>query len=142
MKISKQGIEVIKKWEGCKLKAYKCSADVWTIGYGYTQNVDSRMTITESGAIELLKHDLTSFEKQVNNLLIRFNQNQFDAVCSLVFNIGIGRFLKSRLWEKMQKNSDDLSISFEWVEWIRVKGKRKRGLLLRRLDELQIYYKK
>lgn len=91
MKISNKGLSIIKKFEGCRLKAYKCPAGVLTIGYGHTgSDVKSGMTITESQAEDLLKKDLSKFERKVEkyNSVYNFNQNQFDALVSFAFNVG------------------------------------------------------
>lgn len=91
MKISDKGLSIITKFEGCRLKAYKCPAGVLTIGYGHTgSDVKSGMTITESKAIDLLKKDVSKFEKKVEkyNSVYNFNQNQFDALVSFAFNVG------------------------------------------------------
>ena len=91
MKISKQGLELIKSFEGCRLKAYQDIGGVWTIGYGHTDNVKSGDIITQKKADELLLKDLERFEKHVNTYvpIYDFNQNQYDALVSFAFNIGI-----------------------------------------------------
>lgn len=90
MKTSQNGINLIKKFEGCQLKAYKCAAGVWTIGYGHTAGVKSTNVITETKAEEYLKKDLEKFEKNVEkyNAKYKWNQNEFDALVSFAFNIG------------------------------------------------------
>ena len=95
MKTSNVGIELIQKYEGCMLTAYRCPAGVLTIGYGHTGKVDGQeiyrgMKITKAKAIELLKSDLSKFEKHVMKYdsIYHYNQNQFDALVSFSFNIG------------------------------------------------------
>lgn len=90
MKTSQNGINLIKKFEGCRLKAYKCAAGVWTIGYGHTNGVKSTNVITQEKAEELLKKDLEKFEKNVEkyNTKYNWNQNEFDALVSFAFNLG------------------------------------------------------
>ncbi len=90
MRTSNKGIELIKKFEGIKTKAYKCPAGVWTIGYGHTKGVQKGDTCTMAQAIEFLKKDLETFEKYVNNLNLQLNQNQFDALVSFCYNCGPG----------------------------------------------------
>lgn len=92
MKTSVNGVNLIKKYEGCELSAYKCPAGVWTIGYGHTKNVKQGDKITQAKAEELLKQDLVYYEKGVNNLNLPFklNQNQFDALVSFAYNLGVG----------------------------------------------------
>lgn len=90
MKTSNNGINLIKKFEGCKLTAYKCPAGVWTIGYGHTAGVVKGMKITSAEATKLLKDDLVKFEKHVMkfNNIYKWTQNEFDALVSFAFNIG------------------------------------------------------
>lgn len=90
MKTSQNGIDLIKKFEGCRLKAYKCVAGVWTIGYGHTAGVKSTNVITQEKAEELLKKDLEKFEKNVMKYddKYKWNQNEFDALVSFAFNLG------------------------------------------------------
>lgn len=90
MKTSSRGINLIKQFEGCHLKAYKCPAGVWTIGYGHTSGVKEGQVITQKKADEYLLKDLAKFEKHVTSYdkIYNWNQNQFDAMVSFAFNIG------------------------------------------------------
>lgn len=90
MKTSEKGLELIKKFEGCKLTAYRCPAGVLTIGYGHTGDVKEGQKITQKKADTLLKEDLEKFEKRVAkyNWKYHFNQNEFDALVSFAYNIG------------------------------------------------------
>jgi len=76
---------------------YKCPAGVWTIGFGHTENVDNGMVISEANAIRLLKDDLKLLEAQINELALSINQNQYDALVSFTFNLGIGNLQSSTL---------------------------------------------
>ena len=90
MKTSQTGIDLIKKFEGCRLKAYKCAADVWTIGYGHTKGVEPYEIITLAEAEKLLKEDLEKYERNVEKYHFKYgwNQNEFDALVSFAFNLG------------------------------------------------------
>jgi len=90
MKTSSNGIDLIKKFEGCELEAYRDAAGVWTIGFGHTGDVKEGQKITEKKAISLLKSDLEKFEKKVEkyNWKYHFNQNEFDALVSFAYNLG------------------------------------------------------
>lgn len=89
MKTGKAGIELIKKFEGCRLEAYKCQAGVWTIGYGHTAGVQKGQKISAAQAEALLRSDLERFEKKVDKYSeYCWNQNEFDALVSFAFNIG------------------------------------------------------
>ena len=85
MKISQKGIELIKQFEGCRLKAYTCTSGVWTIGYGHTKTTYEGMVITQEQAEQLLLNDLPKYYPWGE-----FNQNQFDALTSFSFNCGVG----------------------------------------------------
>lgn len=90
MKTGATGIDLIKKYEGCRLDAYKCPAGVWTIGYGHTGDVKPDQRITQAQAEAILIADLEKFEKKVNIYysMYRWTQNEFDALVSFAFNLG------------------------------------------------------
>lgn len=92
MKTSSKGVSLIKQFEGCRLKAYKCPAGVWTIGYGHTAGVKAGDIITQETAESYLRNDLVTYEKYVMNYdgIYHFNQNQFDALVSFTYNCGAG----------------------------------------------------
>lgn len=92
MKTSSKGVSLIKQFEGCRLKAYKCPAGVWTIGYGHTAGVKEGDIITQETAEAYLRNDLEKNEKTVMNYdgIYNFNQNQFDALVSFTYNCGAG----------------------------------------------------
>ena len=140
MKTSAQGIELIKRHEGLRLKAYKCPAGVWTIGYGHTRGVREGFVITEEEATAFLKSDLKDAENTVNAALPAINQNQFDALVSFVFNIGSGNFLKSTLLKKAKANPADATIQQELLKWRLAGGKVLPGLEKRRKDEADLYF--
>lgn len=138
MKISKNGIDLIKKFEGCRLKAYKCAANTWTIGYGHTSGVKSTNVITQEKAEELLKKDLEKFEKNVEkyNSKYGWNQNEFDALVSFAFNIGSidkltagGTRSRATIAEKM-------------LAYNNAGGKILAGLTKRRQAERELFLKK
>jgi len=140
MNTSPKGIALIKEFEGLRLKAYKCPGGVWTIGYGHTAGVKPGMVITEAQAEEYLKEDLFSCENAVNNQKLYINQNQFDALVSLIYNIGIGNFQKSTLLRKARVNPNDNSIMDEFLKWVYSKGRVLPGLQRRRLREIKLYF--
>lgn len=89
---SPKGVSLIKQFEGCRLKAYKCPAGVWTIGYGHTAGVKEGDTITQETADDYLRNDLRTYENAVlkYDSIYHFNQYQFDALVSFTFNCGAG----------------------------------------------------
>ena len=140
MKTSPKGIALIKEFEGLRLKAYLCPGGVWTIGYGHTASVKPGMVISEAQAEEYLKADLVRFERYLNGLGLALNQNQFDALISLIYNIGIGNFQKSTLLRKARINANDNSIMDEFLRWVYSKGRVLPGLQRRRLREMKLYF--
>lgn len=90
LRTGQAGIELIKRYEGCRLEAYKCPAGVWTIGYGHTGDVQPGQKITQAQAETILIADLEKFEKKVNIFYnkYRWTQNEFDALVSFAFNLG------------------------------------------------------
>ena len=142
MKASKNGIELIKKDEGCKLNAYLCPANVWTIGYGHTKNVKEGDKITQEMAEQLLVNDLQQFENAVNAYCLRaLTQNQFDALISFVFNLGSVAFRASTLLKRINANQMELA-ALEFERWNKAGGKVLEGLTKRRKDEKALFLKK
>ncbi len=139
MKISSNGIDLIKQFEGLKLKAYLCPANVWTIGYGHTKNVKANECISEKTALNFLKNDLIIFEDSINNLVkVNLNQNQFDALVSFVFNIGISNFKKSTILKLINMSDFNLA-SQQFDKWIYINGKISKGLVKRRQIEKSLF---
>ena len=132
MKLSRKGLDFIKKHEGLRLKVYLCPAGKKTIGYGHALLPHERLdTITEAQAEQLLKKDVEVSECTVNKgVSVALNQNQFDALVSLAFNWGGGNFLRSRGRIKLN-NGDYKGAAREFAEVTN------KGLLLRRREEEQ-----
>ena len=105
MRASKVLIEALKGFESCHLKAYKCPAGVWTIGWGHTKGVKEGQVITQGQADSLLDGDLLSFVTHVNKLGLRLTQGQFDALVDFAYNCGTGNLDKSTLLRKVRVNA-------------------------------------
>lgn len=142
MKTSNKGIDLIKKHEGFRPKAYRCSANVLTIGFGHTLNVKSTDVITLDEAEYFLRQDVEFAEKEVNKHNLNINQNQFDALVSFVFNLGVGNFARSTLLRKIKSNPDDPTIRKEFERWVYAGGKILTGLIKRRKEEANLYFTK
>ena len=141
MKITNEGIDLIKKFEGLRLEAYLCPAGVWTIGYGHTKGVKKGQVITQLEADNLLKEDLSSFEKGVTSLIkSNINQNQFDSLVSFAYNLGLSNLKRSTLLKKVNSNSNDRTIVDEFIKWIYAGGKPLEGLKRRRQAEAYLYF--
>jgi GH24 family phage-related lysozyme (muramidase) len=142
MRISNRGIRLIKRYEGVRLKAYKpVPTEVhWTIGYGhYGPDVRRGQVITEAQAEKLLRADLRKFELGVTRLLkTRINQNRFDALVSLAFNIGLGAFAESTvLRETNRRRFKRAAAAFGM--WVKGGGRVLPGLVKRRASEAWLY---
>lgn len=136
---SNKGIELIKKFEGCRLAAYKCPAGVWTIGYGHTANVTSGMAITQQQADNYLREDLARFEKCISdNVKVSINQNQFDALVSFTYNCGAGAFKNSTLL-KMLNQGNYKEAAEQLLRWDKANGKVLAGLTRRRKEERELF---
>lgn len=142
--MNRKGIELVKSFEGCRLKAYRCPAGVWTIGYGHTAGVREGMEITQEVADMLLAEDLDRFEKNVSALVegVALNPNQLSALVSFAYNLGVGSLQKSTLLNKVKANPCDPNIASEFLRWVRAGGKVLRGLVRRRNAEANLYFDK
>jgi lysozyme len=139
MKPSQNCIDLVKKFEGCKLTSYKCPAGVNTIGYGHTEGVKLGTIITQVEAERLLMNDLLNVANSVTKLAKNVTQNQFDSLVSFAYNCGVGALTYSTLLKKVNANSNDLNIKLEFAKWNKVNGKPLLGLTKRRLAEWQLY---
>ncbi len=135
MNISENGLNLIKKFEGCKLSAYKCPAGVWTIGYGHTTGVKQGQTITQEQADAYLKADCANAEKNVNLFMKKygFNQNEFDALVSFAVNIGSINQLTGNGTRSLSE------ISAKIPEYNKAGGKVLQGLINRRAAEKALF---
>jgi lysozyme len=146
VKTSSQGLQLIREFEGLRLEAYRCPANVLTIGIGHTKTVYEGMKITIAQALRLLREDLIIPERFLNKSALRLNQNQFDALVSFIFNIGLAKFKESTLYRKALVCADDPSIHNEFLRWnkARVNGVLRElpGLTRRRQAEAKMYFNK
>lgn len=144
MNISKNGIELIKRFEGCELQAYQDSVGVWTIGYGWTQAVDGKkigagMVIDLATAERLLKCGVVQYEQGVNQLVkVKITQAQFDALVSFAYNLGLRSLSTSTLLKKLNVG-DTKGAADEFLKWCRAGGKILNGLVRRRTAERELF---
>ncbi|MCB0448213.1 MAG: lysozyme [Gelidibacter sp.] len=148
MKISYTGLQIIKKYEGLSLKPYLCPAGIPTIGYGSTYYEDgSKVTmkdypITKQKAELLLLNVVVDFERGVNRLVTStINQNQFDALVSFSYNVGLGSLKSSTLLKRVNNNPQDADICYQFSRWNKAGGKVLEGLTRRRKEEAELYFK-
>lgn len=139
MNTSQQGIELIKKFEGIRYQAYDDGVGVWTIGVGHTKGVVKGDKIDDAKVDEYLREDLESAEYAVNSLVkVELKQSQFDALVSLVFNIGSGAFSKSTLLKLLNKGRYDMAAD-QFPRWNLAGGKILLGLTKRRAAERLLF---
>lgn len=147
MKLNKAGADLIKEFEGCKLKAYQCSAKKWTIGYGNTFYEDGSPVlpghaITQQKAEQLFELIANEFADKVAKLVTtKVNENQFGALVSFAYNCGVVNLQKSTLLKKVNANPNDPTIKAEFLKWNKAGGKVLAGLTRRREAESNLYFK-
>ena len=143
--VPNQAVTLIKQFEGCRLQAYQDSNDIWTIGYGHTGGIKEDLEITQEQAEEYLREDLQNIAPSIIRLVKKMlNNNEYSALLSLTFNIGIGSFENSTLLKLI--NQKDLNnaglLANEWLKWDHDAEKNVlNGLLARRREELALYFK-
>ena len=146
MTLDESGYKLITEFEGLRLKPYLDSVGVPTIGYGSTYYEDGtkvKMTdkpITKKRAFQLFQKVADDFAFKVNKKLFRrVNQNQFNALVSLAYNIGMGNFTESTLLDKVNKNPLDRDIYNQFLRWNKGGGRVIYGLTVRRKREAELY---
>lgn len=147
MTTSKKGLELIKEFEGFRENPYLCSSGVPTIGFGTTvypngQKVTLRdMPVDKNQAELFLKNDVKKFENAVNGRIKRaLNQNQFDALISITYNIGDTAFEESTLAKRIDKDPNDPNIQVQFLRWNKSDGVVNAGLIKRRKKEAKLYF--
>lgn len=140
MQISQRGVELVAKYEGCRLEAYKCAAGVWTIGYGHTAGVKEGDTLPSKEAAQALLHeDLGKYAASVNQcikkgiLTFQPNQNQFDALTSFCYNCGAGGL------QGLVKGRSMAEVAEKMLEYNKGGGKVLAGLVRRREEERALF---
>ena len=140
---------IIRKFEGCRLKAYPdpgTGGEPWTIGYGNTYYEDGSKVkqydvITQDRADLLLRITVIAFHDMVKEIVpATLTDNQLAALISFTYNVGTGNLKKSTLLKKVQANPNDKAIAIEFMRWTRAAGKVLEGLKRRRAKEAEIYF--
>jgi len=140
MSINTKGLEILKRFEGCKLKAYKDIVGILTIGYGHTgKDVREGQTITQEEAEAILQKDLEKFVHGVKDLVkVPINENQLAALVVFAYNIGLNALSGSTLLKKL--NAGDLQgASEQFIRWNKAGGKEVAGLTNRRNAERDLF---
>jgi GH24 family phage-related lysozyme (muramidase) len=145
MRVSQNGLDVIKKFEGLRLTAYVCPAGVLTIGYGHTgSDVKPGMKIDEKEAERLLWQDTESAQQTVSSFVTaKINQNEYDALVSFTFNVGPTAFVNSTLLRLLNKGADRKVVAAEFGRWVKAgSDKPVPGLVRRRDEEKKLFLEK
>ena len=139
MKISQEGIKLIKNFEGCGLEAYHDSVGIWTIGYGTIKGVKEGDQINQDEAEHLLQEEMPEYEGYINEMVnVPLEQNQFDALCSWVFNLGPNNLKSSTLLKVLNESKYD-EVPEQIVRWNKAGGQVLEGLVRRRQAEADMF---
>ena len=139
MKISEEGLALIKKFEGCELEAYQCAAGIWTIAYGRIKEVKEGHTCTQEQAETWLDEELHEYQSYIDDMVkVNLEQCQFDALVSWVYNLGPSN-LKSSTLLKVLNNSEYDEVPEQIKRWNKAGGKVLEGLVRRREAEALLF---
>lgn len=139
MQISDNGLVLVTQSEGLRLEAYLDRGGVPTIGYGHTKGVKLGDKVTQYEALNLLREDTKDAVDAVNKLVrVTLTQNQFDAICDFVFNLGEGAFARSTMLNMLNSRNYE-GASYEFQKWNHDNGKVVAGLTIRRKREADLF---
>ena len=138
-RINQAGLDLVKRFEGLKLRAYRCPAGVWTVGHGSTKGVHAGQVITPAEAEARLRDDLQDAEEAVERLVrVPLTDNEFSSIASLAFNIGEGAFASSTLL-RLLNDGDHKAAAAQFSRWSRGGGRVLPGLARRRVAEAALF---
>lgn len=137
--LNQAGLDLIKRFEGFKSRAYRDPVGVVTIGWGHTRTARLGQIVTRQQGEALLRQDIAEFERAVETLVdVPLTDNQFAALVSLAFNIGAGALRRSTLRHKL--NAGDYSgAAREFLRWDKAGGRVLKGLSQRRYAEMSLF---
>ena len=139
MKTSLEGVSLIKKFEGCELKAYKCAAGVLTIGYGSTKNVQEGDEISQDHADHLLEVELEEYEGYVKEYVTApLNEDQFSALVAWTYNLGPNNLKASTMLKVLNEGKYD-EVPHQMQRWNKANGEILEGLVRRRKAESLLF---
>lgn len=137
--VNEAGVELIKEFEGLQLTPYRCPGNVWTIGYGHTRTVFEGMVIAPSEAEILLQEDLQIVSRAIMRLVeVPLTDNQFAALASFIYNVGIGNFERSTLLKLLNRGWYE-QVPAQLARWNRASGEVLGGLARRRAAEARLW---
>ena len=139
MKISEDGLELIKKFEGCETTAYQDSVGVWTIGFGHTKGVEEGQTCSIEDAESMLADEMDEYEGYINNMVkVDLQQHEFDALVAWVYNLGPTNLGESTMLKVLNGGQFD-RVPDEMNRWTRAGGEILEGLVRRRQAESSMF---
>lgn len=140
MRASKNAVDLIRHWEGCRLEAYQDIGGVWTVGFGTTgPGIHEGTKVSEAIAVAMLKSDIAQVSDAVSRLVgLHTSQNQFDAIVSFAYNVGTGAFKSSRMLKLILAGKKE-EASQEFLKWNHVGGVIVAGLMARREAERKLF---
>ena len=139
MQLSKTGIELLKHFEGCELKAYQDSVGVWTIGYGHTKGIYEGLEITQSEAEKMLQDELPEYEGYVTDKVVpMLQQHEYDALVCWVYNLGPTNLSSSTMLKKLNAG-EFKEVPFQMKRWDKAGGQPLLGLTRRRNAEALLF---
>ena len=139
MNISEEGKALIKKFEGCELKAYRCPVGKLTLGFGHVKGVKEGDEWTKEKAEAMLDKELKEYEGYINDLVnVQLNQNQFDALVAWIYNLGPTNFRTSTLRKKLTPETMH-EVPREIRRWNKANGEVLKGLVRRREAEALLF---
>ncbi len=144
MKINQAGLDLIKKYEGFRSRAYRDVVGVWTIGYGHTSmaglpRVTPGLKISRQQGESILARDVEKFSRQIRPLIhVKLNDNQFSALVSFAYNVGVGGFKRSSVLQRVNTGRFD-AVPNRLSLWVKAGGKTLKGLVRRRAAEGELF---
>jgi len=139
MQLSKTGIELLKHFEGCELKAYQDSVGVWTIGYGHTKGIYEGLEITQSEAEKMFVDELPEYEGYITDKVVpMLQQHEFDALVCWVYNLGPTNLSSSTMLKKLNAG-EFKEVPFQMKRWDKAGGQPLLGLTRRRNAEALLF---
>jgi lysozyme len=144
MQMTEEGLALIRRFEGFRAEAYRCPAGVWTIGYGHTSQagapkVRPGMVVSEAEAREILAVDAAMFAEGVRTALTReVSPQQFSALVSFAYNVGIGAFRRSSVLKAVNEGRFE-AVPERLKLWVKADGRRLEGLARRRQAEAELF---
>jgi lysozyme len=137
---------LIAKFEGKRLKPYRDTGGIWTVGYGSTYNIDAKRPVNETDiiddgtALRWLKSQVGTFQNQVKAVIkVPVNQNKVDSLTSLAYNIGINAFKSSTLLKLLNEGRPEIEVADQFLRWNKVNGITSNGLTIRRKAERDLF---